>query len=109
VHRALSHPGRLSAQSARLPDGQGFLLLAVASSAEKHALGLGVPLAFAKEIKAGDTIDPDKSSAIGITCRACPRNDCDDRAVPSLHHPLKVDENRRARSTYMDARPEDRS
>lgn len=109
VHRALSYPGRLSAQSARLPDGQGFLLLAVASNAERHAIGLGVPLAFAKEIKAGDSIDPDKASAIGITCRACPRNDCDDRAVPSLHHPLKVDENRRARSTYMDARPEDRS
>ncbi|MFD2264136.1 short-chain fatty acyl-CoA regulator family protein [Lacibacterium aquatile] len=109
LHRALAQPGRLSAQAARLPDGQGFLMLAASAPGGRHALGLGVPLGFAKEVRAGDGLDPDAASAIGISCRLCPRSDCDDRAVPSLHHPLKVDENRRARSTYMDARPEDRS
>jgi predicted transcriptional regulator/transcriptional regulator with XRE-family HTH domain len=106
THQALARPGQLLVQAARMPDGQGFLLLALATG-PRHAVGLGVPLAYAREIRAADGLDADAATPIGPGCRLCPRGDCADRAVPSLHHRLIVDENRRALSTYMDTGPQE--
>ena len=38
---------------------------------------------------------------IGVSCRTCPRDDCSDRAMPSLNQRLDIDENRRGLSTYV--------
>jgi len=37
---------------------------------------------------------------IGVSCRTCPRDDCSDRAMPSLTQRLEIDENRRGLSAY---------
>jgi hypothetical protein len=50
-----------------------------------------------------DGVDLDSSDAIvpvGVTCRVCERTDCEQRAVPSLKHPLNVNENIRGVSLY---------
>jgi predicted transcriptional regulator len=38
---------------------------------------------------------------IGVSCRTCPRTDCAERAMPSLHQKLHIDENVRGPSTYV--------
>jgi predicted transcriptional regulator len=35
-----------------------------------------------------------------VTCRLCERSDCEQRAFPSIRHPLQVDENVRGVSLY---------
>jgi predicted transcriptional regulator len=42
----------------------------------------------------------DTAVPVGVTCRLCPRMDCEQRAVSPLQHPLKVDENVRGLSFY---------
>jgi predicted transcriptional regulator len=37
---------------------------------------------------------------VGVTCRLCDRSDCEQRAFPSIRHPLRVDENVRGVSLY---------
>jgi hypothetical protein len=37
---------------------------------------------------------------VGVTCRLCERSDCEQRAFPSIRHPLHVDENVRGVSLY---------
>jgi predicted transcriptional regulator len=42
----------------------------------------------------------DTATPVGVTCRVCERTDCEQRAFPSLRHPLQVNENVRAASLY---------
>jgi hypothetical protein len=38
-----------------------------------------------------------------VTCRLCERTDCEQRAFPSLRHPLRIDANVRGVSLYANA------
>ena len=40
------------------------------------------------------------ATPVGVSCRLCERTDCDQRAFPSLRHPLHIDENVRTASLY---------
>ena len=67
------------------------------------AIGLGCKLESAKELVYSDGVDLDNAQTVtpvGVTCRMCERSDCEQRAFPSMGHPLQVDENVRGVSLY---------
>src|SRR5216684_2359278 len=91
IARTLDFTGRPSGRSA-LTQRVGRL-----------AIGLGCPLSYAGELAYADGLvldDPTIVTPIGVSCAVCERLDCVDRAMPSLHHKLEVDENRRGVSAY---------
>ena len=72
-----------------------------------HAISLGCDVSYARDLVYGDGLDLTSAHAavpIGITCRLCERADCEQRAFPSLRHPLRVDENVRGLSFYAPVR-----
>jgi predicted transcriptional regulator len=68
-----------------------------------QAIGLGCQIQHARELVYSDGIDldnPDTCIPVGVTCRLCERTDCEQRALPSIKVPLRVDENVRGVSLY---------
>jgi predicted transcriptional regulator/transcriptional regulator with XRE-family HTH domain len=112
VHGAFQQPGRVRVQLARMPDGR--MLLAIARTVRRHrggyrapnslyAVGIGCDAAHAKRLvyaDGRDTTSPEVAVPVGITCRLCERSACAARATPSLHQPLRIDENVRGVSFY---------
>jgi predicted transcriptional regulator/transcriptional regulator with XRE-family HTH domain len=112
VHAAFLNPGMIRAQLTRLPDGGTFF--SVARTVRKHtgdyhapdvlyAIGLGCDVSAARRLIYADGVDLrnlDAAVRVGITCRLCERMDCQARAFPSLHAPLRVDANVRGLSFY---------
>jgi hypothetical protein len=123
VYDAFATPGMLRVQVSRMPDGQSFFCVArtvtpagravvrggLPQRVGMLALGLGCPLSHAREMVYADGLnleDPQIVTPIGVSCRACPRTDCADRAVPALAQRLVIDENTRGLSTYSVAGPD---
>ncbi|MBM3607644.1 MAG: ImmA/IrrE family metallo-endopeptidase, partial [Alphaproteobacteria bacterium] len=119
VYDAFTTPGMLRVQVSRMPEGASYFCVArtidaparaaarggLPSRAGQLAIGLGCALPYAREIVYADGLnldDPQIVTPIGVSCRTCPRNDCADRAMPSLAQRLEIDENRRGYSTYVD-------
>jgi predicted transcriptional regulator/DNA-binding XRE family transcriptional regulator len=112
VFAAFMTPGMIRIQVSRFPDGATYFCIArtiLKDSGGYHsqqpvqALGLGCRIEHAREIVYSDGIDLDNakmSTPVGITCRLCERTDCEQRAFPSIRHPLQVDENVRGVSLY---------
>ena len=121
VYDAFATPGILRVQISEMPDGQRFFCVAstirpsgrsagrsgLMQTGGQLAIGLGTNIQNAKDLIYADGLNLDDQqiiTQIGVTCRTCPRNDCTDRAVPSLHQRLELDENRRGLSTYAKVR-----
>lgn len=119
VYDAFTTPGMLRVQVSRMPDGDSYFCVArtidaparaagrggLPSRSGQLAIGLGCASHHAREIVYADGLnldDPQIVTPIGVSCRTCPRNDCADRAMPSLAQRLEIDENRRGYSTYAD-------
>jgi hypothetical protein len=117
VYDAFATPGILRVQVSEMPDGQRFFCVArtirpsgrgigragLLHAGAQLAIGLGTNVQYAREIAYADGLnldDPQVLTKIGVSCRTCPRQDCGDRAVPSMHQRLELDENRRGVSTY---------
>jgi hypothetical protein len=117
VYDAFATPGILRVQVSEMPDGQRFFCVArtirpsgralgragLLQTGGQLAIGLGTHVSHAREIAYADGLnldDPQVITPIGVSCRICPRTDCTDRAVPSLHQRLELDENRRGTSAY---------
>lgn len=120
VYDAFATPGMLRVQVSRMPDGASYFCVArtirpsgrgvgrgaLLGRAGQLSIGLGCGVQHAREITYADGLSLDDAqivTPIGVSCRTCPRDDCSDRAMPSLHQKLEIDENRRGFSTY--ARP----
>jgi predicted transcriptional regulator/DNA-binding XRE family transcriptional regulator len=120
VYDAFATPGMLRVQVSRMPDASSFFCIArtirpsgrgigrgaIMQPGGQLAIGLGCALQHARDITYADGLnldDPQVITPIGVSCRTCPRDDCADRAVPSLHQKLEIDENRRGLSTYARA------
>lgn len=120
VYDAFATPGMLRVQVSQMPDGAKYFCIArtirpsgrgigrgaMLQPGGQLAIGLGTSIGHAREITYADGLnidDPQIITPIGVSCRTCPRDDCADRAVPSMHQRLEIDENRRGVSTY--ARP----
>lgn len=92
VHHAFATPGRILSQIVRLPDGDGYLMIAQAgSTAPGHgpsrATMVGAAIAHARHFVYADGLDleaPAIAVPVGITCRQCPRENCGERAFERI-------------------------
>ncbi len=117
VYDAFGTPGMIRTQLSRMPDGSTYFCIARTTGRAtaftggglphrvgQRALGLGCDVRHASEIVYADGLnlaDPQIVTPIGVSCRTCPRTDCAERAMPSLHQKLHIDENVRGPSTYV--------
>jgi predicted transcriptional regulator/transcriptional regulator with XRE-family HTH domain len=117
VYDAFGTPGMIRVQLSRMPDGATYFCIARTAGRSSAALtgglphrigqravGLGCDVRHATEMIYADGLnlaDPQLVTPIGVSCRTCPRTDCAERAMPSLHQKLHIDENVRGPSTYV--------
>ena len=67
------------------------------------AIALGCEVSHARELVYADGVDLTNLATavpVGLTCRLCERMDCEQRAFPPLHHPIKLDVNVRGANFY---------
>jgi predicted transcriptional regulator/transcriptional regulator with XRE-family HTH domain len=112
VHAAFLQPGIVRVQVSRLPDGTGYFSFARTVRRHAgdyrapnvlHAVGMGCDLESARRLVYADGIDLQNAAAavpIGITCRLCERMDCQARAFPPIHAPLRLNEHVRGVSFF---------
>ncbi|MCO4743757.1 MAG: DUF2083 domain-containing protein [Proteobacteria bacterium] len=112
VFDALRSSGDIRVQVSAMPDGKRYFSIARTlrkgeagyhASHAIHVMELGCPVEFAGDLVYADGIDVDnaeRSVEVGVTCRLCPRERCTERAMPSVHQGLHVDENIRALAFY---------
>ncbi len=113
VYSAFSIPRKINTQISRMPDGKVYFCIARAfeKGIEKYgaiksfvSIGLGCDVRYAKEITYSDGIDLENKkleTPIGISCRICPRTDCEQRAFPPIDKDLKLDIIQRGISPYI--------
>ncbi|MFO0736097.1 MAG: short-chain fatty acyl-CoA regulator family protein [Labilithrix sp.] len=112
VFSAFLTPGMIRIQVSRMPDGNVFFCIARTIQKDSggyhaqhpvQAIGLGCRVEYARELVYSDGIDVnsvDTCVPVGVSCRLCERTDCEQRALPSLRVPLRVDQNVRGVSLY---------
>jgi predicted transcriptional regulator/DNA-binding XRE family transcriptional regulator len=112
IFAAFMTPGMIRIQLSRFPDGTTYFCIARTLHKDSggyhaqqpvQALGLGSRIEHARELVYSDGIDLENAqmaTPVGVTCRLCERIDCEQRAFPSIRHPLQVDENVRGVSLY---------
>jgi predicted transcriptional regulator/DNA-binding XRE family transcriptional regulator len=120
VFSAFLTPGMIRIQVSRMPDGFTYFCIARTIQRDSggyhaqhpvQAIGLGCQVQFARQLVYSDGIDldnPETCVPVGVTCRLCERTDCEQRALPSIKVPLRVDENRRGSSLYAGVGPSPR-
>ncbi|WP_380873220.1 short-chain fatty acyl-CoA regulator family protein [Sphingomonas sp. DBB INV C78] len=103
VHEAVAIPDRVLVQLAETPDGVRYVQMAkglvkpsgsYARSPRRYAVALGCEVDHAAEFIYADGLDVANRAAatpIGISCRLCPRPDCDQRAFPPSDRAILVD------------------
>jgi predicted transcriptional regulator/transcriptional regulator with XRE-family HTH domain len=104
VYEAFSQPSRILRQVAQMPDGRCYLWIARAVShsqggfgvpSKTHAIGLGCDLRHASRLiyaRGLDLTDPAAATPIGMGCKVCERQQCPQRAFPSIGRALDADE-----------------
>jgi predicted transcriptional regulator/transcriptional regulator with XRE-family HTH domain len=107
VHEAVAIPDRILVQLAETPDGLRYVQMAkglvkpsgsYARSPRRYAVALGCEIEHARDFIYADGIDVAAAGAatpIGISCRLCPRIDCDQRAFPPADRAIRIDPDRR--------------
>jgi hypothetical protein len=112
IFAAFMTPGMIRIQISRMPDGAAYFCIARTIHKDAggyhaqqpvQAIGLGCQVEHARQMVYSDGVDLDNlatATPVGVTCRMCERTDCEQRAFPSLRHPLQVDENVRGVSLY---------
>jgi predicted transcriptional regulator/transcriptional regulator with XRE-family HTH domain len=118
VHAAFLRPNVIRVQISRLPDGRTFF--SIGRTIRKHrggfhapeilyAIEMGCDIDAARQLVYADGMDlsnPAGVVPVGTTCRLCERLECGARAFPSMHNPLRIDENVRGISFYAPTRKE---
>ena len=115
VYIAFLGPGKIHPQISRMPDGKVYFCIARAfeKGIEKHgmprsfvSIGLGCDMQYAKELAYSEGMDLQNKkleTPIGVSCRICPRVDCQQRAYPPIDKDLKLDIGYRGSSPYVTA------
>ena len=105
-------PDRILVQLAETPDGVRYMSMAkglvkpsgsYSRPSRRYAVALGCEIEHASEFVYGDALDLyDARSAtpIGVSCRICPRDNCDQRAFPPAGRSIIVDPDERAIVPY---------
>lgn len=112
VHEAVAIPDRILVQLAETPDGVRYVSMAkglvkpsgsYVRAPRRYAVALGCEVEHADAFIYADGLDLGKASGatpIGISCRLCPRPDCDQRAFPPADRLIATDAGSRATSPY---------
>lgn len=111
VFGALMAPGAIRLQLSTMPGGETYFCLARAirkgdrgfqATHTVHAVGLGCLVEHAHRLVYADGTDlrAERAVPIGVSCRLCPRTDCEQRAMPAVGAVVKVDEDVRGASLY---------
>jgi predicted transcriptional regulator/transcriptional regulator with XRE-family HTH domain len=112
VHEAVAVPDRILVQLAETPDGSRYVSMAkglVKPSGtferppRRYAVALGCEVRHAGEFIYADGLDIASGrnvTPIGLSCRICPRGDCDQRAFPPSDRPIAVDPDHRGVVPY---------
>ncbi len=112
VHEAVAIPDRILVQLAETPDGVRYVSMAKGlvkpsgsydRAPRRYAVALGCEAEHASEFVYADGLDlasPRAAMRIGISCRICPRGDCDQRAFPPSDRPITVDPDNRGVVPY---------
>jgi predicted transcriptional regulator len=117
VFAAFLTPGMIRTQLSQMPDGSMYFWVArtirkdAAGYRAPHtvfAVGIGCDVRDARKLVYADGVNVESRETavpVGVTCRLCDRMDCEQRAFPSLQHPLKLDEHVRGISFYAPVAP----
>lgn len=112
VHEAAAIPDRILVQIAETPDGVRYVSMAkglvkpsgsYGRKPRRYAVALGCEVEHARHFIYADGLDTTAVGAvtpIGIGCRTCPRDNCDQRAFPPTDRPLLIDPDRRGMVPY---------
>jgi predicted transcriptional regulator len=112
VHEAVAIPDRILVQLAETPDGVRYVSMAKGlvkpsgsfqRAPRRYAVALGCEAAHADEFIYADGMDlnaPNTATRIGVSCRLCPRPDCDQRAFPPSDRAIVVDPDSRGVVPY---------
>jgi predicted transcriptional regulator len=112
VHEAVAIPDRILVQLAELPEGIRLVSMAkglVKATASylrpprRYAVALGCEITHAADFIYADHLDLHGDTAatpIGISCRICPRQVCEQRAFPPAGRMIEVDPDRRFTVPY---------
>ncbi len=107
VHEAVAIPDRILVQLAETPDGVRYVSMAKGlvkpsgsfdRAPRRYAVALGCEVSHADEFVYAAGLDPDtphRVDRIGVSCRLCPRTDCDQRAFPPNDRAIRVDPDNR--------------
>jgi len=107
VHEAVAIPDRVLVQLAETPDGVRYVSMAKGlvkpsgsydRAPRRYAVALGCEADHACDFVYADGLDLSSDRAatrIGVSCRLCPRADCDQRAFPPSDREIIVDPDRR--------------
>lgn len=107
VHEAVAIPDRILIQLAETPDGVRYVSMAkglvkpsgsYTRNPRRYAVALGCEAEHARHFVYADGIDLSENATptpIGISCRTCPREQCDQRAFPPTDRQLRIDPDRR--------------
>jgi predicted transcriptional regulator/transcriptional regulator with XRE-family HTH domain len=107
VHEAVAIPDRIVTQLGETPDGVRYVSMAkglvkpsgsYARAPRRFAVALGCEIEHAANFIYADGMqlhDEAAATPIGVTCRLCPRQSCDQRAFPPTDRPIRVDPDNR--------------
>jgi predicted transcriptional regulator len=113
VHEAVAIPDRILVQLAETPDGVRYVSMAKGlvkpsssfrRAPRRYAVALGCEAADAASFIYADGIDVGSdlaATSIGVSCRICPRNDCDQRAFPPSDRKIGIEPDRREIVPYL--------
>jgi hypothetical protein len=101
VHEAAAIPDRILVQHAETPDGVRYVTMAKGlvkpsgrflRAPRRYAVALGCEAVHAADFVYADAVDrAGPATPIGISCRLCPRPDCDQRAFPPADRAIAVE------------------
>ncbi|MBS0504807.1 MAG: DUF2083 domain-containing protein [Proteobacteria bacterium] len=112
VHEAAAIPDRVLVQLAETPDGVRYVSMAKGlvkpsgrydRAPRRYAVALGCEAAHARDFIYADGLDIERGRAapIGVSCRLCPRPDCDQRAFPPADRAIRIVPDRRDVVPYI--------
>ncbi|BAK67150.1 putative Xre family transcriptional regulator [Sphingobium sp. SYK-6] len=112
VHEAVAIPDRIIVQLAEMPDGMRYVSMArglvkpsgsYARAPRRYAVVLGCEIEHAGNFIYADGLrltDEAAATPIGMSCRLCPREGCDQRAFPPLDRPIHIERDHRGIVPY---------
>jgi XRE family transcriptional regulator, fatty acid utilization regulator len=112
VHEAVAVPDQILAQLVETSDGVRYVSMAKGlvksrsnymQTPRRYAVALGCEAEHARDFIYADGLDlarPGGATPIGVSCRLCPRETCDQRAFPPSDRAITVDPDVRAIVPY---------